>query len=90
MDYVDDAKVVLRRMEKNQIGIKRASFYSAYALYYEKRKKFDDAEKMYHLGVQKYGFFFLFGWIAISKQWWVSIVSMKLKIEPLVYILTVV
>lgn len=52
MDYVDDAKVVLRRMEKNQIGIKRASFYSAYALYYEKRKKFDDAEKMYHLGVQ--------------------------------------
>lgn len=60
MDYVDDAKVVLRRMEKNQIGIKRASFYSAYALYYEKRKKFDDAEKMYHLGVQKYGFFFPF------------------------------
>ncbi|KAH7656756.1 Mitotic spindle checkpoint protein Bub1/Mad3 protein [Dioscorea alata] len=52
MDYVDDAKVVLRRMEKNQIGIKRASFYSAYALYYEKRKNFDEAEKMYHLGVQ--------------------------------------
>nr|XP_029120612.1 uncharacterized protein LOC105045867 isoform X2 [Elaeis guineensis] len=52
MDYVNDAKVVLRRMEKNQIGWKRAMFYSAYALYYEKQKKFEEAEKMYHLGVQ--------------------------------------
>lgn len=53
MDYVDDAKVILRRMEENQIGLKRDMFYSAYALYYEKQKKFEEAEKMYHLGVQK-------------------------------------
>ncbi|XP_026664936.2 uncharacterized protein LOC103718818 isoform X2 [Phoenix dactylifera] len=52
MDYVDDAKVILRRMERNQIGLKRSMFYSAYALYYEKQKKFEEAEKMYHLGVQ--------------------------------------
>ncbi|XP_072975457.1 uncharacterized protein [Typha angustifolia] len=52
MDYVDDAKVILRKMERNQIGLKRASFYLAYALYYEKKKKFEKAEKMYHLGVQ--------------------------------------
>lgn len=53
MDYVDDAKVILKRMEKSCIGSKRAMFYLAYALYYEKHKKFDEAEKMYHAGVQK-------------------------------------
>ncbi|RWV80195.1 hypothetical protein BHE74_00024875 [Ensete ventricosum] len=53
MDYVDDAKVLLRKMEKNGIGLKRAMFYLAYALYYEKQKKFTEAEKMYHVGVQK-------------------------------------
>ncbi|CAL9176489.1 unnamed protein product, partial [Musa hybrid cultivar] len=52
MDYVDDAKVLLRKMEKNGIGLKRAMFYLAYALYYEKQKKFTEAEKMYHMGVQ--------------------------------------
>ncbi|KAE8695675.1 Mad3/BUB1 region 1, putative isoform 2 [Hibiscus syriacus] len=39
-------------MEMSQIGTKRSLFYQAYALYYEKIKKFDEAEKMYHLGVQ--------------------------------------
>ncbi|XP_043710283.1 uncharacterized protein LOC122659203 isoform X2 [Telopea speciosissima] len=39
-------------MEANRIGTKLALFYQAYALYYEKLKKFEDAEKMYHLGVQ--------------------------------------
>ncbi|KAJ0799258.1 putative mitotic spindle checkpoint protein Bub1/Mad3 [Helianthus annuus] len=34
------------------IGNKRSLFYKAYALYYEKMKKFNEAEKMYHLGVQ--------------------------------------
>lgn len=53
MDYVDDAKVLLRKMEKNGIGFKRAMFYLAYALYYEKQKNFTEAEKMYHVGVQK-------------------------------------
>ncbi|KAG6477817.1 uncharacterized protein LOC122020180 [Zingiber officinale] len=52
MDYVHDAKVLLRKMEKNEIGLKRAVFYLAYALYYEKHKKFDEAEKVYRLGVQ--------------------------------------
>ncbi|XP_065039075.1 uncharacterized protein LOC135673745 isoform X1 [Musa acuminata AAA Group] len=52
MDYVDDAKVLLRKMETNGIGLKRAMFYLAYALYYEKQKKFTEAEKMYHVGVQ--------------------------------------
>ncbi|ONK77074.1 uncharacterized protein A4U43_C02F2840 [Asparagus officinalis] len=52
MDYVDDARVILRKMENNQIGLKRAMFYSAYALYYEKKKKFEKAENMYRLGVQ--------------------------------------
>ncbi|KAJ3684070.1 hypothetical protein LUZ61_013234 [Rhynchospora tenuis] len=52
MDYVDDAKVLLKRLEKNQIGQKRASFYIAYALYYEKHRKLEEAEKMYHAGVQ--------------------------------------
>nr|GMD52969.1 probable inactive serine/threonine-protein kinase bub1 [Ipomoea batatas] len=52
MDYVDDPKAVLRSMEMNRIGMKSALFYQAYALYYEKMKKFEAAEKMYHLGVQ--------------------------------------
>ncbi|KAF3329882.1 Mitotic spindle checkpoint protein BUBR1 [Carex littledalei] len=52
MDYVDDAKVLLKKMEKNQIGLKRASYYIAYALYYEKHRKLEEAEKMYHAGVQ--------------------------------------
>ncbi|KAE8723371.1 hypothetical protein F3Y22_tig00012483pilonHSYRG00006 [Hibiscus syriacus] len=52
MDFMDDPRVLLRRMEMNQIGTKRSLFYQAYALYYEKNKKFDEAEKLYHLGVQ--------------------------------------
>lgn len=53
MDFVDDPRPLLRTMEANQIGTKHSLFYQAYALYYEKNKKFDEAEKMYHLGVQK-------------------------------------
>ncbi|KAF0889071.1 hypothetical protein E2562_021127 [Oryza meyeriana var. granulata] len=53
MDYVKDAKPLLKKMEKNKIGLKRAAFYMAYALYYEKPKRFEDAEKMYRLGTQK-------------------------------------
>ncbi|KAJ3680881.1 hypothetical protein LUZ60_015370 [Juncus effusus] len=52
MDYVDDAKVLLKKMERNKIGLKRSSFYIAYALYYEKLRKLEQAEKMYHIGVQ--------------------------------------
>ncbi|KAL6509347.1 hypothetical protein OROGR_022657 [Orobanche gracilis] len=52
MDFVDDPKSVLKTMEKNRIGTKKSLFYQAYALYYEKLKKFDVAEKIYHLGVQ--------------------------------------
>ncbi|XP_020114219.1 probable inactive serine/threonine-protein kinase bub1 [Ananas comosus] len=52
MDYVDDAKVLLKKMEKNQIGTKRAIFYLASALYYEKHKKFERAEKIYRQGVE--------------------------------------
>lgn len=50
---MDDPRLLLRRMEMNKIGTKRSLFYQAYALYYEKIKNFDEAEKMYHLGVQK-------------------------------------
>ncbi|KAJ1417705.1 Mad3/Bub1-like proteiny region 1 [Sesbania bispinosa] len=39
-------------MEVNHIGTKRCQFYQAYALYYEKSKMYDEAEKMYHLGVK--------------------------------------
>nr|CAB3488942.1 unnamed protein product [Digitaria exilis] len=53
MDYVADAKPLLKKMETNGIGLKRASFYMAYALYYEKHKRFSDAEKKYRLGIQK-------------------------------------
>lgn len=53
MDFVDDPRGLLRTMEINHIGEKRALFYQAYALYYEKIKKFEEADKMYHLGVQK-------------------------------------
>ena len=53
MDFVEDPKTLLRTMEVNQIGKKKSLFYQAYALYYEKIKKFEEAEKMYHLGVQK-------------------------------------
>lgn len=53
MDFVDDPKALLRNMEVNHIGTKRSLFYQAYALYYEKIKKFEEAEKMYHLGVHK-------------------------------------
>uniref|UniRef100_A0A2N9IWN2 BUB1 N-terminal domain-containing protein n=1 Tax=Fagus sylvatica TaxID=28930 RepID=A0A2N9IWN2_FAGSY len=52
MDFVDDPRALLRTMEVNHIGKKRSLFYQAYALYYEKIKKFEEAEKMYHLGVQ--------------------------------------
>ncbi|XP_052204191.1 uncharacterized protein LOC127809443 isoform X2 [Diospyros lotus] len=52
MDFVDDPRVVLRTMEANCIGTKKSLFYQAYALYYEKVKKFEEADKMYHLGVQ--------------------------------------
>ncbi|XP_057981537.1 uncharacterized protein LOC131166915 [Malania oleifera] len=52
MDFVDDPITLLRTMEMNRIGMKRSLFYQAYALYYEKIKKFKEAEKMYHLGVQ--------------------------------------
>lgn len=53
MDFVDDPRALLRTLEVNRIGTKRSLFYLAYALYYEKIKKFEEAEKMYHLGVQK-------------------------------------
>lgn len=53
MDYVDDPKVLLRAMEMNRIGMKRSLFYQAYALYFEKTKKFEEADRIYHLGVQK-------------------------------------
>ncbi|CAN6344266.1 unnamed protein product [Urochloa humidicola] len=52
MDYVADAKPLLKKMERNGIGLKRASFYMAYALYYEKHKRFNGAEKMYCLGIK--------------------------------------
>ncbi|XXG39801.1 hypothetical protein AAC387_Pa01g0667 [Persea americana] len=52
MDYVDDPKGLLKAMEINKIGLKRAIFYQAYALYYEKLKKFEESDKMYHFGVQ--------------------------------------
>lgn len=53
MDHVDDPRGLLRRMEKNQIGVKHSAFYVAYSLYYEKQRKFEAAEKMYHIGAQK-------------------------------------
>ncbi|CAN4101471.1 unnamed protein product [Withania somnifera] len=53
MDYVHDPKAVLKTMESNHIGMKKSLFYQAYALYYEKIKKFEAAEKMYRLGVQR-------------------------------------
>lgn len=53
MDFVDDPKAVLRTMEMKKIGTRKSLFYQAYALYYEKMKKFDAAEKIYHLGVEK-------------------------------------
>ncbi|KAF6164901.1 hypothetical protein GIB67_017104 [Kingdonia uniflora] len=52
MDFVDDPRALLKVMETNRIGLKRALFYEAYALYYEKVKKFEEAERMYHLGVR--------------------------------------
>ncbi|KAJ4827905.1 hypothetical protein Tsubulata_021767 [Turnera subulata] len=52
MDYVDEPRALLRTMETNRIGSKRSLFYQAYALYYEKMKKFEEAEKMYHSGVE--------------------------------------
>ena len=53
MDYVNDPRALLSTMEMNRIGTKRSLFYQAYALYYEKMKKFEEAENMYRLGVQK-------------------------------------
>ncbi|KAL1535487.1 hypothetical protein AAHA92_28260 [Salvia divinorum] len=52
MDIVEEPRAVLKTMEMNRIGLKKSVFYQAYALYYEKLKKFDAAEKIYHLGVQ--------------------------------------
>lgn len=53
MDFVDDPGAVLGTMKANQIGMRRALFYQACALYYEKINKFEQAEKMYHLGIHK-------------------------------------
>ncbi|KAL6980733.1 hypothetical protein U1Q18_022370 [Sarracenia purpurea var. burkii] len=53
MDFVDDPRAVLRTMEANRIGMKKSVYYQAYALYYEKVKKFEEADRIYHLGVQK-------------------------------------
>ena len=50
---MDDPKGLLRTMETKRIGTKRSLFYQAYALYYEKMKRFEEADKMYRLGVQK-------------------------------------
>lgn len=52
MDYVKDAKPLLKKLERNRIGLKRAAFYMAYAIYYEKRRRFQDAEQMYRVGIQ--------------------------------------
>ncbi|TXG50073.1 hypothetical protein EZV62_025948 [Acer yangbiense] len=52
MDFVGDPRTLLKTMEENHIGVTRSLFYQAYALFYEKMKKFEDAEKMYHLGVR--------------------------------------
>ncbi|KAF7830922.1 putative inactive serine/threonine-protein kinase bub1 isoform X1 [Senna tora] len=52
MDFVDDPRSLLKIMEVKQIGTKRCQFYQAYALYYEKNKRYEEAEKMYHLGVK--------------------------------------
>jgi len=53
MDYVVDANPLLKKMERNGIGLKRASFIWLHALYYDKHKRFNDAKKMYNLGIQK-------------------------------------
>ncbi|CAI8597365.1 unnamed protein product [Vicia faba] len=52
MDFVDDPSALLRTMGVNFIGVKRCQFYQAYALYYEKNKMYDEAEKMYRLGAK--------------------------------------
>ena len=52
MDYVVDAKPLLKKMERNGIGLKRASFIWLNALYYDKHKRFNAAKKMYNLGMQ--------------------------------------
>ncbi|XP_043723852.1 uncharacterized protein LOC122670894 [Telopea speciosissima] len=52
LDFVDDPRALLKSMEANRIGTKLAIFYQAYALYYEKLKRFEEAENMYRLGVQ--------------------------------------
>ncbi|KAJ6317823.1 hypothetical protein OIU76_013381 [Salix suchowensis] len=52
MDYVNDPRSLLTTMETNRIGTKRSLFYQAYALYYEKMKKFEEAENMFRFGVQ--------------------------------------
>ncbi|KAK4786032.1 hypothetical protein SAY86_002721 [Trapa natans] len=54
MDYVDDPGILLKAMEASCIGSKRSLFYQAYALYYEKAKKYEEAEKVYHFGVQNF------------------------------------
>ncbi|CAO2817020.1 unnamed protein product [Amaranthus hypochondriacus] len=52
MDYMDEPKALLKNMESKKIGLKRSVFYQAYALFYEKTKKFEAADRMYRLGVQ--------------------------------------
>ncbi|RWR78921.1 Mad3/BUB1 region 1 [Cinnamomum micranthum f. kanehirae] len=53
MDYVDDPKGLLKAMEINKIGLKRAIFYQAYALYYEKLKKFEESDRNVSFGGAK-------------------------------------
>ncbi|XP_057860577.1 uncharacterized protein LOC131069232 isoform X2 [Cryptomeria japonica] len=53
LEYVPNRGEVLSVMERHKIGLKHALYYKAYALHYEKLKKFPDAEAMYKLGIQR-------------------------------------
>lgn len=53
MDLVEDPKAFLRTIEANSIETKRSLFCLAYALNYERMKRFEEVEIMYCLEVQK-------------------------------------
>lgn len=54
LEFVPNRREALLAMENNQIGLKHALYYQAYALHYEKLKKFPEADAMFRLGIQRF------------------------------------
>eukprot|EP01018_Ginkgo_biloba_P004774 Gb_15965 [translate_table: standard] len=72
LEFVPNREEVLFVMEQKKIGMKHALYYQAYALHYEKVKKFTAAEAMYKLGIERFLSGEQTGQVLDLGLWWVS------------------